>query len=239
MKTIGLILGGAVLAAMTATTVFSDTIQVAEGPYHFSDAGELTVTTVGGPNPYLSSYASVAQVNGGFQTFAEDTIPVYLNQTYGVATSQTDVSGHALSQGAALLYYDFSQGDLPGYEYTANSMFTSYERVQDAGLLQAAIWAFQGYANPTTNYASGTLDNPFYSYALSVDPNALSANDGLYDVSILELSNGNGLAQNLLVANTPDNDTTWAMLAGSVAMILAAHRKLTGAASQLRARANC
>lgn len=224
MKTFWVAMGSAVLAAITSTIVSAATVIVTNGPNQFSDAGELVAVT---SQNFASGYAPVAQADGGFETFAADsTLPVTYNEPYNYVLSQSDVAGSPLTQGAALLYYDFSQGDLPGWNYGG----TAYDLGQDAGLLQTAIWALQGYSNPGSQYPSGTVSNPFYTYALTADPNALAANDDLYDVSIMQLSGNNvGPAQNLLVAETvPDATSTWYALAGSFGLLLLARKSARG-----------
>lgn len=210
--------------------LLADTVQVEQGPYQYSDAGELVTLT--SPNNFLSDYAPVAVYNGGFATFAADNnVIVTYNTPYTYTLGQSDYQGHALTQGAALLYYDFAEGTLPGYDYSDlnTSPDGGYYRIQDAGELQAAIWSLMGISNPLgSSYPAGGMGNTFYDYALSVDPNALAANNGEYDVDIMQLSGPSGAAQNVLVvpSSVPDAASTWALLGGSVCVLGMSRKKL-------------
>lgn len=203
--------------------LLADTVQVLEGgQYQYSDAGELVA--ISSPDNFLSDYAAVAQYQGGFATFAEDSeLTVRYNTPYDYTLSQVDASGNPLTQGAALLYYDFAEGLLTNYDYAGNA----YDRIQDAGQLQSAIWALEGYTNPGPQYPNGT--NQYYEFALANDPTALAPNDGRYDVDIMNLTDANSQpAQNLLVvpnATAPDSGVTGLMLGASVGILVLLRRQ--------------
>jgi|SRR5581483_1491161 len=211
-------------ATFVAGAVQADIIVADRSPYSYSDSGEITAYT--SPNGYLGNYASSAIVNGGFETFAADDNHFFTyGQPYNYTLSQTDVDGHQLTVGAAYLYYQFSQGDLTGYTYDVTD---PYDRTQDAGELQAALWALEGYSAPSSVWPSGTTGNAFYQQAVDQfgSSGAFAANDGTYNVDIMDLSDQNGdPVQNMFVVpgspvSAPDGTMTWAMLAGGVVMLM-------------------
>jgi hypothetical protein len=143
--------------------------------------------------------------------------------------STTDSQGRALSEGAAFLYTEFATGQLAGYNYTDAAL-----RQADAGELQAAIWAFQGGQSYGGFPALAT--DPFYE--LATNTLGLSAADGAdngtYDVDILQMWNSDGAAaQNQLVfldppARVPDAASTGGLLAAAAAGLIILSRRNDG-----------
>jgi hypothetical protein len=277
----GVVLAAGVLSpAVLAQPTITGTISLDQGAYSYDVGGEFTaVTTVTGGGSLLNPYSPMALETGegtgsgvagvaqGFQTFCVQTSvefsPAssgYNNGTpYNFTTSlssldyvngkegSTDVEN--LTVGAAWLYEQFATGNLMNNYGYASSGST---RLQDAGLLQAAIWALEG--NQT--YSDGnyvvptTANNIFYSDALSefqgsstlgsptdisnADAPVTSANYSTYNVEILNLSTGTGnslcSAQNQLVylgdPPVPDGGATLALLALSLAGLAAFGREV-------------
>jgi len=211
----------AISISMSATLVrAANTVTLYEGSYSYSVGGEFTAIT---SQNYLGYYSSSAEntetVSGksvtGFQTFCVETgVPFTPQKSYTYTTGLSTApdsgaagSGLALSIGAAYLYYEFGTGNLTGYNYnnTATSKTVPYSRLTDAGLLQAAIWYFQGGQTYSGFYGSkgnpAITSDPFYLLAISALgslANAMSAYTGT-SVEILQLWNGTTPAQAQLV----------------------------------------
>jgi hypothetical protein len=172
----------------------------------------------------------------GFETFCVQTDVDFTpynwgNSTpYNISISLNSIGApdaFALSEGTAYLYSQFAQGTLSGYDFnTGNDPTDAAIRTQDAGELQAAIWALQG--NQTYGgFPSGTTGNPYYADAVAylgagnVDTAATLSTD--FGTEILNLTDGSGNpAQNQLVymgapiphrQSVADNGATFAMLA--------------------------
>lgn len=207
---ITMVVASITLVAAAAKAV--NTVTLYQGTYSYDVGGEFTAIT---SQNYLGNYASSAEqsvtVNGksltGFQTFCTETeVGFFPNNSYSYTTGLSTApdsgaagSGIPLSVGAAYLYYEFGTGNLAGYNYNNSNISPSNpSRITDAGLLQAAIWWFQG--NQTYSGYDGSGGNPpitsdpFYSLAISALgslANAMSAYAGT-SVEILQLFNGNG-----------------------------------------------
>jgi hypothetical protein len=232
----------AVSIALTATMAKAvNTVTLYKGSYSYSVGGEFTAIT---SQNYLGNYSSSAEqsetMNGksvtGFQTFCLETgVPFTSGKSYSYTTGLSTApdggaagSGISLSVGAAYLYYEFGTGNLTGYNYANTGKGDS--RVTDAGLLQAAIWWFQGnqtYSGfvGSKGHPSITTD-PFYALAISALgslANAMSAYTGT-SVEVMQLFNSNGTpaqAQLVLTGHTtpsaqpssvPDGGMTAALL---------------------------
>ena len=210
----------AVSIPMAATvTKAVNTVTLYKGSYSYSVGGEFTAVT--SPNN-LSYYSSSAErsvnVGGktvtGFETFCIETGVAfspgkqytYTTPSKTAADNGAAGSGLALSVGAAFLYYEFGTGNLTGYNYSNTKISSSNpSRLSDAGLLQAAIWYFQG--EQTYSGFDGSKGNPaitsdpFYLLAISTFgtlANAMVAYTGTA-VEIMQLWNGSTPAQAQLV----------------------------------------
>lgn len=172
------------------------------GPYQTGSGGEFTLKindTVTGPDlaPVLNDYVPGVTKNvvGGtgnqpnFQSFCVEATGneyIYLNTTFDVTITDKAIfggtgqqgSGDPLSKGAAWLYHQFQLGILADYDYVD-------ERKVSAGLLQNAIWAFEG---------EGVSKNSFYWAAVThfgnVEANALADNfqSGNREVPVMVLN---------------------------------------------------
>jgi hypothetical protein len=130
-------------------------------------------------------------------------------QTYTYVLSSEDSMGRSLSLGAAYLYYEFATGQLAGYAYNVPAT-----RQADAGLLQSAIWEFQG-GQSLSGFPSYSTD-PFYALATNaLGAAAFSPSDGAYNVDIIQLWDGTTAAQNQMVylGPVPDNASTAGVMA--------------------------
>jgi hypothetical protein len=241
MKTINILQAGLIFGALTATPALMASTFVSTDSYSFGangeTAGEFSVTG-DAYNAYHANYNANAIVNGGFETFCVETgVNINLGNSYpyNYTVSQstpgthntTTGAGLALTSGAAWLYEQFALGDLT----TGNSDFYNYadtgsgnSRKTDAGLLQSALWAFQG-GQSVSGWPSGTSGNPYYTAALNHFGTltlADAASAGAYNVAILNLTYPNGtVAQNQLVltnkpTTTPDSASTVLLLGVSL-----------------------
>ncbi len=186
---------------MVGKTVDANTVVLNQGVYSYDVGGEFTAYTT---QNFAANYASVATLNGGFETFCiESTVDFYPGSTYTYDLSSTDSQGRQLTEGAAFLYYEFATGQLAGYDYnTANTYVDRSARKTDAGMLQAAIWWLQGkqYYNDGSYQIPTMNNNIYYNLALSaLGSAATNANDGTYGVDVLQMWNGSAAAQNQLV----------------------------------------
>ena len=203
-------------AWIAANSTFADTVSAIRSPFSYGDAGEMTAYTL--PDTFLPGYVPSTTVAGGFQTFsAQGNLTFVYGKTYQLVLSQSDASGHALTEGAAMLYYDFATGSLAGYDYNSAD---AYARTQDSGELQSALWNLQGYALPGSQYFTGGAGNPFYDLAKSdLGTNLTAANDGQYNVDIMQLWDNGSPAQALLTIPVTDAADTFFMLASVMAFM--------------------
>jgi len=207
-----------------ATVAKANSIVLTQDAYSYDVGGEFSATTT--PQSFLGAYVpGETIVNGGFETFCvETTVDFNPGSSYTYNLSNSDSLGRQLTEGAAFLYYEFASGNLSGYNY--NSAAT---RKTDAGLLQAAIWWFQG--NQTYNDGNYTIpttaNNQFYALAINtLGANATSANNGLYNVEILELWNSDGTAAQNQLVYLPDGGMTAALFGMSfIGMFLIQFRR--------------
>jgi hypothetical protein len=216
------------LMAFASFAQAANTVTLTQNPYSYSVGGEFSAQTTGN---YVGFYNSAATYNGEFETFCVETaVDFNPGTTYNYTLSSTDSQGRALSEGAAYLYTEFALGKLAGYDYTDAST-----RQTDAGELQAAIWAFQG-GQSYGGFPSLSTD-PFYQLAtntLGGLASADSANNGLYDVDILQMWNSDGVAaQNQLVfldppASVPDAASTGGLLAAAAAGLIILSKRNDG-----------
>jgi hypothetical protein len=210
--------------AVTAQSVRANSVVLSQDPYSYDVGGEFSAAVTGGS--FVQNYNSAATYNGGFETFCIETAVDFTPGTqYTYNLSQFDSQGRALTLGAAYLYYEFGSGSLStlaydpsaaGYDYTDTAT-----RRQDAGLLQAAIWALQG-GQSYPGYPSLTTDQ-FYIDAVDKFgglTGAEQASDGAYGVDVFQMWDGDTAAQNQLVlVSTPDTSSTGLLFAGSAALV--------------------
>jgi len=196
------------------------------------------------------NYSSKAVLNGGFETFCIETgVEFYPGRTYnytlGSVAQPIPATGAGsaipLSLGAAYLYYEFAKGSLSDFDYV--DTLPNGTRANDDHLLQAAIWAFQGGQSYGSYPVPTQENNKFYTDAISALgglTQADGANNGFYDVEILQMWNGTpgvgaNAAQNQLVLAkndgpvphpVPDGGMTVTLLAGALVGLVAMGRKL-------------
>ncbi|MGA2605776.1 MAG: hypothetical protein ABSC18_18380 [Verrucomicrobiota bacterium] len=219
MKSGKLILVGCVLLAGFSTAK-ANSIVLDENSYSYSDGGEFTAFT--SPDNFVGSYVPATILDGGFETFCEQSTVYFTpGSSYSYTVVNQDSTGHALSLGAAFLYYEFAKGVLSGYDYV-----NAANRYADAGELQAAIWWFQG--NQTGSGFPSIATDPFYLLAYGdFGAAAFGANSGTYGVEILQLFDCWGdpaQAQFVLTPPTsvPETGATITMLAfacGALALL--------------------
>jgi hypothetical protein len=220
----------------SASLAGANSFVLTQNAYSYDVGGEYSAATT---DDFVAKYAGVATVNGEFETFCvETTVVAYPGLSYSYTLSDQDSQGRALSEGAAFLYYEFATGQLAGYDYADPSL-----RLADAGELQAAIWAFQG--NQTYGQYPPLATDPFYELAINTfgTVGANSANNGRYDVDVLQLWDGSTAAQNQLVlTGVPDSPSTSGMLALACAGLVFLARRLNQqepAAIVLTRRSQC
>jgi hypothetical protein len=230
---------------MAVNVAMANTVTLYQGSYSYSVGGEFTAIAspdLLGNGYVLSTEQAVSGHGTGFQTFCLETGVTFSPGTqyyYTLGTTTQPLSGGGagsglnLTAGAAYLYYEFATGQLAGYNY-ANSG-PGLSRLDDAGLLQAAIWYLQG--NQTYGgYVTPTISNdPFYALALA---NANSSYLSYVDVLQMWTTDNNGVysgpAQNQLVLTgtrpppspVPDGGMTIVLLGGALAGLQALRRKL-------------
>ena len=147
--------------------------------------------------------------------------------------------------GAAYLYQQFALGTLAHYDYSPAN------RLTDAGLLQAALWYFEG-GQSYSGFPSGITGNQYYTDALNyVEGLGYGAteltnsvtSEGEFGVEIMNLTatSGGGAAQNQLVylgggsgltddnPPVPDGGATLALLGVSLAGVAVFYRRYGGA----------
>jgi len=121
-----------------------------------------------------------------------------------------------VSIGTAYLYSQFAAGTLSGYNYNT----TVAGRQASAGLLQNAIWYFEGeQALSGSNIFVTAMETKFGSYA-----GAVADSGGAYNVKAVNLVAANGvtLRQDQLYVAVPDGGSTLALLGlaiGSLAFV--------------------
>jgi VPDSG-CTERM motif len=196
-----------ILVAMAITpAAMANTIHVTQTPgAHFSAGGELTATTT--PTEILGLQT---QGPGTFQTFCiESHVNLDTDLNYSYTKGQTDHAGVTLKLGTAWLFDQFNHNALPGYAHN----------VTQAGLLQGAIWFFQGQtANPASD-ASGyniSASNPYVIDAITaLGASAGNASAGALGVVVLQLTHlpDGAAGQDLLgQVPVPDGGATIALL---------------------------
>ncbi len=192
------------MVGIIPTSILANTIVLTQGLYSFGDGGEFTAVTSG---------------NGTFNTFCvEPSVYFTPGQIYSYNLASVDSQGNNLREGTALLFSEFSKGNLSGYDYTGVS------RQADAGLLQSAIWGIQ-YDSPVSN-------NPYYLYAYSIlGTNVFTANNNLYDTSIIQIWDGNNQPiQNQLYSpsSVPESCNTFVLLIISIVGLMIGSRPRAG-----------
>jgi hypothetical protein len=220
MRVEHLIAAGVILGAMAVAPVAkANSIVLNQNAYSFADGGEFTAMV--SPQNFLGGYVPTTILNGGFETFCvQASVTFAPGSTYSFTLGSSDSQGRALTQGAAFLYYQFAKGLLTGYDY-----FNSANRRIDSGELQAAIWKLQGNQSGGSSFPNAGTGNPFYDLAVSTlgINNITTANDGLYDVGVLQLWDRSGNArQNQLVVGLADGGSTLAMMATGLAAVCVA-----------------
>jgi len=158
------------------------------GPWGYSDGGEFTFTT-GGLDTSLYAGTTINQVSttsygNTFQTFCVENQVVYSpGTTYSAVLSQYSPkdSNHALTLGAAWLYWQFATGVLQSYDYTN----TSTGRNNTAGLLQQEIWYLMGQTQAGFN-PNNDVFNTLATNAIGAS-NLLNASNGAFGVYVLNL----------------------------------------------------
>ena len=232
------------------TVVKADTVVLNQGNYSYAAGGEFTAIT-SPTDPFLQFYAPDAKATvgsaTGFQTFCIETGVEFTpghSYFYTLGNQAMPFSGGGtgsaafLTTGAAWLYYEFGTENLSGYNYQNNNITSlNPSRETDAGLLQAAIWWFQG-KQTYSGYATPTIvNNPFYAdvevYLSSNDLTDSSLYGGS-SVEILQMwsnANDTGAAQNQLVLTSgswsvPDGGMTIALLGGALIGLQVLRRKL-------------
>jgi hypothetical protein len=182
----------------------------------FSDGGEFTAKTT--PPEILGLQT---QGPGTFQTFClESQVFLNVDTPYIYTKTQTDHSGNSLKMGTAWLFSKFSTDSLPGYAHNPTQ----------AGLLQGAIWFFQGQT-PTQDAAGFdvTANNPYVLDAVgALGASAGNASAGAFGVFVLDLNSANGApAQDLLgIIPVPDGGATIALLGFALVAFESLRRRL-------------
>jgi hypothetical protein len=196
---------GTLVALAITPVAMANTIHVIQTPgAHFSDGGEFTATTT--PTEILGPQTQGA---GTFQTFCiESQVPLDINLNYTYTKGQTDHSGNTLKLGTAWLFEMFDLGTLPTYAHNTT----------EAGLLQGAIWFFQGQV--ATQDAAGfnvSSSNKYVQDAIGAlgSGNVNKDANGAFGVVVLQLSHPStdAVGQDLLgIIPVPDGGATIALL---------------------------
>jgi hypothetical protein len=210
-----------VLTMMATPAAMANSVTLNQDAYSYDVGGEFSAV-ISAQN-FVNNYASVAVINGGFETFCiETTVDFTPGQTYSYQLSSIDSLGRNLTEGAAYLYSQFAEGALAGYDYNSGNDSTDAAiRKTDAGELQAAIWWLQGEQTyGDGNYTIPTiLNNVYYAAAIGMfGSGATNASNGAFGVEVLQMSNSSGPAQNQLVlVSAPDGGLTAGLLGMSLA----------------------
>lgn len=237
--------GFLVVAALISPSLKADQIVLTTGPYQYDIAGEFTASTT--PTLPVTGYTSATATASTFQTFCVQTEVDFspgtsYSYTMGLTalgSGQTYAPGFngSLTAGTAWLYSQFASGGLgSSYDY-ANS---SNLRRTDAGLLQAAIWAFMGETVPSDGafQTATTANNIYYKMALDNFGGSLAVADAAVNgsdndnVEILQIGTDPNFAQNQLYYNPtaiPDNGTTLVLLGMGLCGLALIGRKLNPA----------
>lgn len=237
MKTKILTFAACASVTVLAANLQANSVELYANAYEYGGGGEATAVTT--PS-YLANYAPSAIISGGFETFClEVAVDVSVGTPYSYTLGQTTSEGTTLSLGAAYLYYLFGTGELgttagsPAYNY-ANIGGT---RIQDAELMQTAIWALMDQPN----YFGQEVDtDPYYEFTVATfGANVLNPSDGAYGVDVMQLWDPNNVgspapygyqAQLVLI---PDGGSTVLLLgAGFGLLALAGRRKSWGFCSR-------
>lgn len=194
-----MIIAGVAGAALMATTVMAQVVNVTVIPgYQQGAGGEFNVTPVIG-----TGYAPAVLVAGGYETFclSRDT-GIGLPGTYFATPNASGVyfpDNKILAAGTAWLYQQFTAGTLAGYRY---NQLGDPGRALDAQNLQLAIWYLEGtYANEIPTYPS---INPFLVQVVNVFGSIAAAQmpnqPGGFNVGALNLNdlNTGGFVQPVL-----------------------------------------
>jgi hypothetical protein len=239
----------------TPAVVMANPVTLTQNSYSYLDAGEFTANNTG-VNPSTLGYASSTSTSSTFETFCVETAVdftpgtgYYYNQGSTTGTGvlgENGQGGIALSEGTAFLYYEFATGGLNGglptetaaetYNYTSGTAGYNFSRLNDAGLLQVAIWYFMGESLPNGYNIPGgysVTTDPFVvlaeaalgGSAKAFDNDGAAAGDLDYGVAIMQLTTGNSntgtAAQNQLILtgtgtgnnqSVPDGGMTLTML---------------------------
>jgi hypothetical protein len=211
---------GILVALAITPAAMANTIHVVQTPgAHFSAGGELTATTT--PTEILGPQTQGA---GTFQTFCiESHVNLDTDKNYNYTKGQTDHSGNTLKLGTAWLFEQFDLGTLAGYAHN----------VTQAGLLQGAIWFFQGQsANPVSDAAGYNISpsNPYVLQAVgALGGTAGNSSNGAFGVVALQLTHlpDGAAGQDLLgIVPVPDGGATIALLGLALVGVEGLRRRL-------------
>ncbi len=137
--------------------------------FSYRNGGEFNAVPTGwDPSPL---YDSKALYGSGFQTFCVESSEFFnTNTSYDVLISNKAIygsvgpAGDPISKGTAWLYYNFAKGTLPSYDYALGA-----GRVQDAGLLQAALWCLEDEVRPSVSWPLAWWNPANNKYLTMVD----------------------------------------------------------------------
>lgn len=204
MIAIVLVLGLIVFSVPTAMAL-KITFANGYGPYDNASTtggGEFTVNLEDGLEVYYDNYDPLARdadmlLDYDVQTFCVETSEhISAGETYDVTISDTSqLTGVELNLGTAWLYHEFQSGTLTGYDYTDTT-----SRINDALLLQNAIWYFMGSSHGSTNEFTALAISELSSLSLT----ATNPNNGKYGVGIMNLTASNGVASQDQLLCIPD-----------------------------------
>lgn len=204
---------GGVLAAQQAFAIPVNESRTAG--YYASPGGEFTIkldasatpADVAAFNAIYQNYASVATLNGGFQTFCIDE-----SVSVGGNPKDATLDPNGVAVGTAWLYEQFARGTLAGYSYAPG-----VSREQSAWELQNAIWALQG------SYVHDLVAaNVFLAPAITQFGSLASAQaaNSIYHVDALRLTTTDATGQQVvrqpMLALVPDGATTMMLLGMSM-----------------------
>ncbi len=160
---------------------------------------------------------------GVFQTFClESGTHITTGESYSYTSTLNDGAGNPLTLGTAWLYDQFLKGTLAGY--TANST--------QAGLLQGALWYFQGQGEPINGFVFDiSATNPYAVEAqTALSGGGFTDSTGQYNVEILDLTDAAGANVQSLLGETaptvPDGGSTVGLLGFALLGFEALRRKL-------------
>ena len=194
------------MALAITPAVMAAQINVIQTPgAHFSAGGELTAKTT--PPAILGPQT---QGPGTFQTFClEPLVDLQTELNYAYTIGQTDHTGKTLKLGTAWLFDMFDTGSLMGYAHNTTQ----------AGLLQGAIWFFQGYPPVPSTDAAGynvSASNPYVVQAVgALGSKAGNDANGAFGAVVLQLihTSDGSFGQDVLgLIPVPDGGPTIALL---------------------------